>query len=47
MKSMHPFKTDLTETNILTQQQNLSRKKGHKIWQMITNMELDQYFTMI
>ena len=48
MKSMHPCKSYGRVTNNLTQQQKL--KKGYnsaKIWQMITNIELDLYFTMI
>ena len=46
---MHPFKTYWRETNILTQQIKLSNKKGHcsaKIWQMITNVKFDLYFTI-
>ena len=55
MKSMHPFKSYLGETIslpcILPQQKKKTKsKKGHnlaKILQMITNIELDLYFTMV
>ena len=49
MKSIHPCKSYWAETNIDTATKTKS-KNGHfsvKIMQMITNIELDLYFTMI
>ena len=46
---MHPYKSIWSETNINTQTKTKS-KKGYnsaKIWWMITNVELDLYFTVI
>ena len=48
MKSIHTFKTYWMETSILTQQQKQKFERGHnsaKIWQMISNIDLELYFT--
>ena len=49
LESMHPCKSYWSETNINTPTKSRS-KKGHisdKIWRMITNIDLDLYFTVL
>ena len=46
---MHPGKSYWSETNINTPTK-IKSKKGHnsaKIWRIITDIELDLYFTLI